>query len=250
MNYVLHLLISIGLAQSLTPNVEALVPCFLCGVPDSLGSSKDCMLDETGTTCFDVYKSILIAEDLETCNANRAKYQEICCGDGDLSLCYTGPTLAPVYMGETGDEPSCKLCGTDEYPGLPHYTFSTRYLGTFSCAAYYDRGRHGLVPAYLCGPLQKYAEEHCGCGGYNPDCISDPSKCHPGNKGQSSVNQPEYNGPVESPPESTNAFGLIAGICGALLGAALAFAYIRVHKAPAAQFSTPDGGVVEPPPMA
>ena len=110
---VFNLLISlVVLVQPLVPKVEAVVPCFLCGVPDSLGTT-DCMLDETGITCFDVYKSFLISEDRETCDQKRTKYQEICCGDGNPSLCYAGPTLAPVYMGETGDEPTCQLCGTD-----------------------------------------------------------------------------------------------------------------------------------------
>jgi len=133
---------------------------------------------------------------------------------------------------------------------VSNYTFSTRYLGTFNCAEYYDRGRHGLVPAYLCGPLQKYAEKHCGCGGYNPDCISDPAKCY--TAGQSSAIQPpEYHDPVESPPKATsNAFGLIAGICGALLGVGIAFAYVRVSKESLPQDSTTDHGVVEPPPLA
>lgn len=130
---------------------------------------------------------------------------------------------------------------------MPHFAFSTRYLGTFSCAEYYERGLHGLVPAYLCGPLQKYAEEHCGCGGYNPDCILDQSKCF---TEESAVIQPEYQDPVEIPSETTSAFGLIAGICAALAGAGIAFAYIRVNKAPPTQFPPPADCVIDPPPMA
>ena len=134
---------------------------------------------------------------------------------------------------------------------MPHFTFSTRYLGTYSCGGYYERGLHGLIPAYLCGPLQKYAEEHCGCGGYNPDCISDPSKCFTPSEHTSTATQPGHHDPVESPPEATNAFGLIVGICGALLGAGIAYAYIRVDRVPAPQYSTPDeSAVVDPPPLA
>ena len=29
----------------------------------------------------------------------------------------------------------------------------------------------------MCGPLQDYAQEECGCGEYNPHCIKDKSKC-------------------------------------------------------------------------
>lgn len=30
----------------------------------------------------------------------------------------------------------------------------------------------------MCGPLQDYALEKCGCGEYNPTCQADPTKCY------------------------------------------------------------------------
>lgn len=156
---VLNLLISLVVAQSLLPQVEALVPCFLCGVPDSLPSEKDCMLDETGTTCFDVYKSILISQDRQTCDEDRAKYQDICCGDGNPSLCYTGPTIPPVYNGETGDEPTCRLCGTDVSMIVPTCAASKPFLCFSNFHAFHFRRNTQVCPTLpsLPGTLEPLA---------------------------------------------------------------------------------------------
>ena len=113
-SFKISILIIVVLADAMLAEVNAQVPCFLCGQPDLLPANKDCILDESGITCFDVYKWILISEDRGTCEQNRTKYEDICCKDEDEpNQCYTGPTLPPVYMGETGDEPTCRLCGID-----------------------------------------------------------------------------------------------------------------------------------------
>jgi len=138
-----------------------------------------------------------------------------------VSFCH--PTVSVFHASKT-----FAFSISQAYPEVPRYIFSTRYLGTYSCAEYYDRGLHGLIPAYLCGPLQDYAEEHCGCIGYNPDCILDPSKCH--DTQPSAVQPGYYNDAVESSPEPANAFGLILGVCGAVVGAGVALAYLKSAK--------------------
>ena len=55
------------------------------------------------------------------------------------------------------NEPECPICGTYEYPGNPDEYIQARYVGEFSCGQFYDRGLHGLIPAFMCGPLQNFA---------------------------------------------------------------------------------------------
>jgi hypothetical protein len=50
------------------------------------------------------------------------------------------------------------------------------------CVAYlldtlFERGFHGLIPNFMCGPLQDFAYSVCGCGIHNPACQNDPTKC-------------------------------------------------------------------------
>eukprot|EP00980_Cylindrotheca_fusiformis_P002675 scaffold624_cov150-Cylindrotheca_fusiformis.AAC.8 len=187
-------------------------PCFLCQDHKQMPRRKDCILDpDTGLTCFHLYTELLFSDNWGECVKNRTAYQDACCGDDTESICYTGPTAAPVYHGETGDEPTCKICGTDEYPGKPEHVFSTRYVGTYSCGEYYDRGLHGLIPGYLCGPLQDYASEACGCGEHNPECVEDPAKCYdysPPNKPNIDAIHDSVNGTV-----SNKGLGVVVACC-------------------------------------
>ena len=79
-----------------------------------------------------------------------------------------------VYPGPFGNEPTCQICGTAEYPGKPFEFIIARYVGEYSCAQLYYRGLNGLIDETLCGPLQDFAQSVCGCGRFNPAC--DPSK--------------------------------------------------------------------------
>ena len=168
----------------------------------------DCILEhDIGMTCGDLFAKLLLREDDDVCELSRQKYQETCCGssgddgnndEGDdeaTDLCYTGPTSAPVYDGEKGEEPICRICGTEEYPGKAQHLFTTRYVGTYSCGELYSRGLNGLIPGFLCGPLQDYAHKECGCGVYNPKCINDPTKCF-----QQQQHQNNNQADEESPP--------------------------------------------------
>ena len=69
------------------------------------------------------------------------------------------------------------ICFFREFPGLPNAVFSARYVGTFSCGEFYDRGLNGWIPSFMCAPLQAYAESICGCGYFNPKCMADSKDC-------------------------------------------------------------------------
>ena len=119
-----------------------------------------------GKTCTQIYLELSeLGRDSEGCKAQKEIYESICCGEP------SSPTV------QQGDEPVCKICKTDEYPGIPDATIQARYVGTFSCSQLYWRGLTGYVPDFMCGPLTGYAERACGCGEYNPECIADETKC-------------------------------------------------------------------------
>lgn len=89
-------------------------PCFLCQDHHKTPSRTDCLLDPgTGKTCFDLYTQLLMNENWSECLEYRHAYQDVCCGDDPENICYTGPTAAPVYKGDTGDQPTCKICSTE-----------------------------------------------------------------------------------------------------------------------------------------
>lgn len=79
------------------------------------------------------------------------------------------PSAIQTYSGPVGNEPRCPICRTDEYPGLPNGFIVARYVGEFFCKDLYGRGLHGMIPDFMCGPLQDFAAPVCGCGVYNPN---------------------------------------------------------------------------------
>ena len=152
--------------------------CPLCEnpgeLPKRLGFPLDC---DPNNTCLKLYVDLAgIDETDPECAVQKAQYQDICCGDEEpIQDC--PPTPAPQYDGPVGNEPDCPICGTLEYPGIPNAFIVARYVGEFSCAELYDRGLHGLTPAFICGPLQDFAGPVCGCGEFNPACIEDETQC-------------------------------------------------------------------------
>ena len=117
--------------------------CLLCD--NRMPTRLDCIIEnDIGMTCGDLFAKLLLREEDSVCELSKNKYQQTCCGsrggsgDGSIrirgeggdedDLCYTGPTAAPVYDGEKGDEPVCHICGTEEYPGKAQHLFTTRYV--------------------------------------------------------------------------------------------------------------------------
>lgn len=101
---------------------------------------------------------------------HRGLAQNFCCNAGSVvanSVPAPAPTI-PAYVGPIGPEPVCPICRTNEFPGIPSGFIVARYVGEYTCEQLYGRGLHGMIPNYMCGPLQDFAQPVCGCGIYNP----------------------------------------------------------------------------------
>jgi hypothetical protein len=110
-----------------------------------------------GRTCLNVYLDIAKLDPTSVqCLSEQILYRAPCCDDAEPAYVPIPPTQAPVYSGPVGNEPPCPVCGTDEYPGIPSAFVKARYVGDFNCAQLYDRGLHGLIPWFMCGPLQDF----------------------------------------------------------------------------------------------
>ena len=149
--------------------------CLLCdrlSLNNPMPIRPDCVVDDaTGLTCAQI-----VFDDTKKCDIHRHLYEDVCCSDSDNSSCFTVPPVA-ANKGEIGNEPTCHICKTPELPGNPDHIFTTGYIGTYSCSEYYDLGKSGLIPGFMCGPLQEYSQRPCGCGIYNPKCIKNSAKC-------------------------------------------------------------------------
>jgi hypothetical protein len=130
---------------------------------------------QDGRTCRDVYLA-LAALDVQhsECEAGKREAQALCCQYDEPEPFYFPPSASPVYSGQVGAEPDCPICGTMEYPGKPNEFIIARYVGEFTCAQLYDRGLNGMIPSFMCGPLQDFTESACGCGQFNPNNNNNP----------------------------------------------------------------------------
>lgn len=162
---------------SLFSLVQSAQICPLCETPADFPKRWGFQLQD-GRTCQAVYSALLSLDgNGSECQAGKQVAQELCCGEDEPEPFDLSPAARPVYGGPFGDEPDCPICGTREYPGIPDEIIQARYVGMFTCAQFFDRGLNGMTPSFMCGPLQIYAEEKCGCGHYNPKCKADPTQC-------------------------------------------------------------------------
>lgn len=114
------------------------------------------------------------------CSTNgRAAAQTACCSAATPAVPSATSSVSTTtsYSGPSGNEPVCNICRTTEYPGLPSAMMIVRYVGGYTCDEFYHRGRNGMIPDYMCGPTQDFAQVVCGCGVYNPACRANPSAC-------------------------------------------------------------------------
>lgn len=149
--------------------------CPLCATQADLPARWDYRLSD-GRTCRDVYLYLAgISPSNAMCQTTKNMAQQPCCSaaapGGNAS-----PT-PPAYSGPVGNEPVCPICRTMEYPGNPQAFLVARYVGEFTCHQLYGRGLNGMIPNYMCGPLQDFAKTVCGCGQFNPKCQADPNQC-------------------------------------------------------------------------
>ena len=92
--------------------------------------------------------------------------RDACCNAATPAL---PSAAAPVsntpaaYSGPVGNEGICNICKDGSYPGNPYAFIVARYVGEYTCDQLYGRGLHGMIPNYMCGPLQDFAQSVCGC---------------------------------------------------------------------------------------
>ena len=126
------------------------------------------------------YLTFWILSSLHTFSATiKSKYQYRCCNPNANvgSSSSTSTPRLPAYVGSIGTERDCPICRTAEYPGRPNQLIVARYIGEYTCGELFSRGFHGMTPGYMCGSLQDFAYQACGCGPYNPVCRADSTKC-------------------------------------------------------------------------
>jgi hypothetical protein len=125
--------------------------CPLCGSSYSVPKRWDYPISSSPrTTCRDKYVELAMMKITDNrCLAGQEQYQDVCCNDEIPSDWDAPPTSPPVS--ETGNEPMCRICKTDEYPGIPETSINARYVGSYTCGTLYDRGRNGLIPGFMCG---------------------------------------------------------------------------------------------------
>jgi hypothetical protein len=180
--------------------------CPLCATPADLPKRWTYKLP-SGLTCQELYLELgrINNPNDPSCIAAKVQSEELCCGDEEPDPVVFPPTAPPVYNGPVGNEPDCHVCGTEEYPGIPTAFVVARYVGDYTCDQLYFRGRNGLIPNFMCGPLQDFTESVCGCGTFNPACKQDVTKCF---DPPSSPPQPvptEVQAPVQAPVPSPTA---------------------------------------------
>jgi hypothetical protein len=146
--------------------------CALCGSPYELPKRWDYPVDSDVTpwkTCQDVFLEMGSMDIYDSmCPIMQQSYKDVCCNEQLPTGWAVHQTPGPKMI-EKGTEPVCKICGDDKYPGEPSKVISARYVGAYSCGELYHRGGEGLIPGFMCGPLQDYAFQKCECGPFNPE---------------------------------------------------------------------------------
>lgn len=208
---LLSLLVSAGLVE----NAEAAeVTCNLCG--DGLEDVLRWPLyvvDPIGTTCAQL--SIHIAFSAQ-CDEDRSRYQNACCGNTEQpAVAQTARVEPGSNIVNSGPYKTCNICKNGNYP-TKATVINILYLAASTCTDYYDGGRRGQIPEYLCDPLQFFAFEPCGCddrgsGGRAPE-LDDPSPSDPApNPAPSAVQQRKPSPPDSRPKLSANRGGAGGG---------------------------------------
>lgn len=157
---------------NVTVLVECTQICPLCGSPYDLPQRWNYPVDKSAIpfkTCQDVFFDMGAMDVFDPlCSEMQDSYKDVCCNirlpPGWESVQTPSPQAA-----DKGTEPTCLICGDSEYPGIPGKFISARYVGSYSCGDFFHRGKNGLIPGFMCGPLQDYAYDKCGCGPFNPN---------------------------------------------------------------------------------
>ena len=146
--------------------------CGLCGSPGVYPAANRMSSkapDGTGRDCLSVYiESAGLPPNL--CAVQQSKNAAFCCAGasnnsggstgsgGSKQDGWTSPVGRGCHNQPAGNEGICMICKTDEFPGFGDTaSIHARYYGDFTCAQYYDKGRNGQIPGFLCGQLQNFA---------------------------------------------------------------------------------------------
>ncbi len=146
------LILSLLLALMLPASVNA-GGCTLCGNSITNTPKRMNFLVEPGTRCQDVYINSYgyYNQGDSQCRRVKNSYEDICCGDEEPET-IVQPTQAPGPGPQDSPCPVCRL--TNEYPGKPEVFIVARYVGDYTCHELFQRGNAGLIPPFMCGPLQ------------------------------------------------------------------------------------------------
>jgi hypothetical protein len=134
----------------------------------------DCMVEEDPPASCGRLFSEFVSSDSDT-QQMMERHRTNCCGDSGKRKCLTKPLLIEEKDEEDkGDEGFCGICGNTEYnpdafPGTPGAAISARYVTARStCEELYWMGVNRDIDDYMCGPLQDYAFDVCGCKELQP----------------------------------------------------------------------------------
>lgn len=122
------------------------------------------IIESDGTTCSS--KALRMAVDMkpntDECNQEIDEWRSACCGRTppkavDLNLAPAG------IVRKLGPNSRCGVCHNGDKPSRNN-VLSVLYIGAGSCKQFEMAGQQGLIPDYLCDPIQFFSYEPCGCG--------------------------------------------------------------------------------------
>lgn len=184
---------------SLFSTSSAQYDCSLCPYAGQLPARWDYALYVNGVvkSCKDLYLEMPALPTYDgTCDNFRGQAQAACCNAAEPatpSVAAAVSNTPAAYSGPVGNEGVCNICKDASYPGIPYGFIVARYVGEYTCEQLYGRGLHGMIPNYMCGPLQDFAQSVCGCGVYNPNANAAANNAHAQNSQASQHSQATYS---------------------------------------------------------
>ena len=123
------------------------------------------VIENDGTTCSS--KALKMAKSMQPessqCTAQQAQWRGECCGRTPPTSVEMEPAAPLPEIRKIGNNNRCGVCWNGDAP-TKNNVMTVLYLGSASCDQYEMMGQQGLIPDYLCDPIQFFAYEVCGCG--------------------------------------------------------------------------------------
>lgn len=171
------------------------VPCPMCANGANM-TWPLAVLNPSGITCAEMATQMAVSTG-SICEQKKYFWRETCCGPNRPREILVSPTPAPAVAGAgagSGPDPICDVCIGGGFPGNPAMVIDMLYLNVSDCVQYYEAGRQGMLPGYLCQALQFFANEPCGCSLDN----GDGSGNAPPSGGVTNVRKNAYGGEKDS----------------------------------------------------